>query len=514
MVKLLGVFNNKFGKQIHTFFDSPKLPVAILFFSLLVRLVQYLSNRSLWADEAVLALNIVNRSYLELLQPLDYNQAAPIGFLMVEKLAVQLFGNHEYSLRLFPFVSSLVSLLLFYKLARQCLRPKAILIALSLFGSLNYLVYYSSEVKQYSSDVLVALMLCLFSIQLTVKKQTLTKVVLLGVVGIIAIWFSHPAIFVVVGMTTSSLFRLIKSKREVKHTLVVAATYLSWLLSFLAFYFLSLKKLNNNQDLMESWRSAFPSNPFDINWLLEKLLKLFINPLGFNELLAGVAIIAFICGCVSMFTRKREFFALLLSPLFFTVLAAYLHKYPFRNRLLLFLSPFLILLIAEGAMYIWQKAYCKRFSLLGAVFLLLLLTPPLANASYLLVKPYVREEISPVISYVKNHQQPEDILYIFQRGEYQFKYYASQYGYQPQDYIIGVDDLEDGKTVSPAEWQRYRNDLDGLRGNNRVWIIFSHTAKVPEEEQRIISYLNQIGKPVDFFEKPGSFVYLYNLSLN
>ncbi|MDE5108199.1 MAG: hypothetical protein O4808_14405, partial [Trichodesmium sp. St17_bin3_1_1] len=57
----------------------------IIAFGVALRLIQYLSNRSLWADEAVLALNIVNRSYLELMQPLDYDQGAPIGFLIVEK---------------------------------------------------------------------------------------------------------------------------------------------------------------------------------------------------------------------------------------------------------------------------------------------------------------------------------------------------------------------------------------------------------------------------------------------
>ena len=81
-------------QRVNSFFSSPKLAWIIIGFGILIRLIQYLYNRSLWADEAVLALNIVNRSYLELLQPLDYDQAAPIGFLLVEKLAVQLFGNN------------------------------------------------------------------------------------------------------------------------------------------------------------------------------------------------------------------------------------------------------------------------------------------------------------------------------------------------------------------------------------------------------------------------------------
>ncbi|MDQ8155451.1 MAG: hypothetical protein P3B98_12400, partial [Gemmatimonadota bacterium] len=39
-----------------------------------------LSQRgSLWLDEASLALNIMTRSFGELLQPLDWGQAAPVG---------------------------------------------------------------------------------------------------------------------------------------------------------------------------------------------------------------------------------------------------------------------------------------------------------------------------------------------------------------------------------------------------------------------------------------------------
>ena len=43
--------------------------------------------------------------------------------------------------------------------------------------------------------------------------------------------------------------------------------------------------------------------------------------------------------------------------------------------------------------------------------------------------------------------EPQDILYVYQRGIYQFLYYAERYGYRSGDYILGVDDLDiyDGK---------------------------------------------------------------------
>ena len=82
----------------------------------MLRLRQYLTGRSLWADEAMLALNIVTRDFAGMFQPLDYDQGAPIGFLLVEKLFHALLGKHELALRLFPLLVGLISLWLFYRL--------------------------------------------------------------------------------------------------------------------------------------------------------------------------------------------------------------------------------------------------------------------------------------------------------------------------------------------------------------------------------------------------------------
>ena len=69
---------------------------------IILRIRQYLANRSLWGDETSLAVNIVSRSFIGLTEPLGFHQAAPVGFLFIEKILILLFGNTEYILRLFP----------------------------------------------------------------------------------------------------------------------------------------------------------------------------------------------------------------------------------------------------------------------------------------------------------------------------------------------------------------------------------------------------------------------------
>ncbi|RMG12211.1 MAG: hypothetical protein D6728_07075, partial [Cyanobacteria bacterium J055] len=480
-----------------SFWTCQRLSGAILAFGVLVRLVQYFANRSLWADEAVLALNLIDRSYAELFQPLDYNQAAPIGFLLVEKFFLEVLGNNEYVLRLFPFLCAIASLFCFYELAKSVLVRQVVPIALALFVSLNYLVYYAAEVKQYSTDVAVAVGLCWAMLPLLQLKFGLRNILLYMGVGAIAVWLSHPAIFVLAALGTIAFFRAIKT-RSIPTILPVVEVGIVWLLSFGGFYIASLSAIGDNADLVDSWGKGFMPSPWALGWLFDRLVKFFDRPLGFPENFIGdIALAVCAIGYFSFWKRNREGFSIVLLPVGFTLLASYLKKYPFRDRLLLFLTPFFILAIAEGASYFWRMTRNHRVKWITAIAIGLILVPSLASTAYLLVQPQQREEIKPTIEYVKKHQQPGDLLYIFQRGEYQFKYYAPKYGYSEGDYIIGVDDLEDGEEVSPEEWRRYQQDFDRLRGNSRVWMLFSHTDGAKEEEKMVLDYLDRIGQKID-----------------
>lgn len=511
--------NSKPNHKYKNLFSPQKLSWFIICFGIAVRLVQYFYNRSLWADEAVLALNIVNRSYLELLQPLDYDQGAPFGFLIVEKLAIQIFGNNEYALRLFPLLSGIMSLLLFYQLAKRFLRGYAVPIGLAFLASLYYLIYYATELKQYSSDVAVALFSCLLVTEIFRKRLSIKKVILFSVLGALTIWFSHPAIFVLAGFGGSYLLNYIFTKKINKNKNVklfrVLIIYSTWLFSFGLFYFVSVQSLNKNQTLMTSWsgRNAFPASIFDIIWVFDAFGRFFYLPLDFRGLMDGVAIFAFVIGCISLFRRQKENLLILLSPLIVAFFAAYLQKYPFSGRLVLFLIPFFVLLIAEGVHSLIIKTRSKPAFIAGIILLISLLFQPITKAGNLLINPIQNEEIKQVLNYVKSKEQPSDTIYVFQRGQYQFLYYADKYGYQQGDYVIGVDDLdrEDGRNLSDKERQRYENDLNKLRGNKRVWVIFSHS-HVGAENAMMKSYLDKIGKQIDYFESPGAFVYLYDLS--
>jgi len=514
--------NQKKSQLISGFFTNQTtiaISWIIIIFGIAIRIIQYISNRSLWADEAVLALNIANRSYGELTQPLDYDQVAPIGFLWIEKFLVNLLGNNEFALRLFPLIAGIISLFIFAIVARRYLNNLGRVIAILLFSTLSPIIYYSTEVKQYSTDILISLFFCYLLAPGIKRKLTRSQVIIKSILVAICLWFSHPAIFIFAAMGLVNLFDyfLNKNTDHLKQKLTV---YLSGLLSFTVLYFGFLNRANDNQNLFNSWGDAFPNHPLNVIWYFDAFGKFFYKPLGFEYYkifgfainLDAIAIALFVFGCFCYFHNNKIIFYTLLFPLLTTFAAAALHLYPFRNRVVLFLVPFFLIAIAQGIIWLFSKTLHRLIKIFLAFLIILTIAAPVVESSTIYIKPHQREEIKEVIEYIQQKEQPQDILYIYQRGIYQFLYYAEKYSYQPQDYILGVEDLDiyDGSKLSPAELQRYKNDLDKLRGNDRVWLLFSHVTR-NSEYIPIKTYLDTIGTEVDFFKAKGAFVHLYNL---
>ena len=179
---------------------------------------------------------------------------------------------------------------------------------------------------------------------------------------------------------------------------------------------------------------------------------------------------------------------ILLSSTIITLIASYLHKYPFRERLILFLVPFFILIIAEGIAFLLTQFSERNWrTILGMILTLALLIPPLTRASYIMIRPFRFAEIRPMLEYVKSHQQPGEILYTYRCSSPPFIYYSRKYDYEEKDYI-----KIDLTNISQIQEERF-------------WLIGCQN----KNEDDIVSDLNSIGNQVDKFQQPDTFAYLY-----
>ena len=476
----------------------------IILVGLVFRLRQYAAQRSLWLDEAMLARNIVERSFGQLAQPLNYDQGAPLGFLYIEKLLTEIIGNHDTTLRLLPLFAGCLSLFLMYKLGGYCIRGPSTFVALALFAVGDRLIYYASELKQYSSDVLVVLLLYLAAAPNLEGRATRKHCLLLTFGGAIALWFAHPAAFVLASIGFA-LFLMYLSRRDWHRLRWLALSGLVWATSFSLLYLTSLRHLTASRGLLDFWQPAFmPMPPWaNLQWLTDALRYSFVDPVGLSASLTGALL--GLAGAVLLLRQRWQWGIALLIPLFLTLVASGMRVYPFGGRLLLFAVPSLLIAIGVGLEGV-RSALRRTGALATGVWLALvviLLWGPVVSAADKLVKPPMGEHTRPVFAYVQSHRQPGDSIYVYYGAEHAFRYYAPMFGFDLSDYIRG--------TYSRPAPLKYLEDVEALRGKERVWLLFAHvhTGSEGSEETFITKNLERFGAKVDELKMPGASTYLF-----
>ncbi|MGA7877160.1 MAG: glycosyltransferase family 39 protein [Desulfoferrobacter sp.] len=494
------------SRDLKSFLESPLTVLAVIFFGIILRVSQYLANRSLWLDEAMAALNIIGRSFERLLQPLDYNQAAPPGFLLAEKAFVKIFGTNEYALRLLPLLFGIAALILFWEMARHYLEKRVLPVAILLFTVSDALIYYSSEVKQYSGDVAVAVFIYTMSFRLESKNLTGPRIFVYGVLGGLAVWLSHPAVFLLAGIGSVLLLTSVREK-DWSGSLKLLLICLFWGTSFAVLYFLSLEKLVGNKFLLRFWSQSFvpfpPISFADFKWFGTTVVEFSKDPLGQPSPVIVVATLAL--GCGHMFLAKREKFFQLISPLPFLLFASAVHRYPMTGRFLLFLLPAAFIFIAEGFDFIRCRAGPLSVPLVVIVASSLIVYP-LAHATFHLTKPRMTEEIKPVLRHVRENWSKGDELYLFWSAEPAFLYYADKFGLENAKMTKGVGFKSSGL--------KYFKDFEKLIGKKRIWFIFSRTwmGENDNDKDPLLHYLDARGTRKDSFEAFNASAYLYDLS--
>ncbi len=484
------------------------LTSAVVGIGILIRLASWRFDRSFWLDEILLALNITNRSFAELWKPLDHDQGAPVGFLMLVKLTATMFGTSEMALRVVPLMSGIGAMLLFPIVARRILPAHAALFATTLFALSPKLVYYSSELKQYSSDVLATLILqaLVFRRAGSVSDRSSRYYLHLATAGAAAIWFSHPAAFVMAGLGLV-LFSVAFWRSAESAIRGLIGVGLAWLASLAACYVVCLRDLSKNQYLLNYWSEHFaplpPRNVEQVGWYVRAVTDMFEGPGGMviaDVSAALPAVLLFGMGWLWLWRRAPVVAACLISPIVMTMLAALLQRYPFGGRLLLFVVPILHLGLgaAFATIQVMPRSTGKSFLfvLCGAVAL-----APAATTIQQLVRPRPPENHRAAISFIAKHMQPGDGVLLSGMAREPWAYYATQLGIDAE--ILGQ--------VRRDDWNSVGDVVRAVPEGRRVWAFIAH-----ERDDNRKMFLWQLDQARDrklSFVEPGAAAYLYEIPM-
>lgn len=394
---------------------------CVLLIGLLLRFYWHFMCRSLWEDEAHIALNFIHFGYLGLMKPLENFQSAPIFFLWSVETFSKIFGNGELSLRAFPFLLSVLTLPVFYFLVKELTKDRlTALIAFFIF-SINWsFIYYSSEVKSYTIDVSAYIILTYVLVSGHPKIVKLRKE-LLGLTGVLFAFYSNVSFVILV---CSAIFMVSnwKFSGSDKHNYEIGIPksdlriFGAWAAAFLINFFVFIYHHPYSIGMQEIWSWTFcPMNIFScefVDFLNYRARDTIFSGMLFFEdsTFFAYVIVAVIIAAFIKIVRSKQYYLLLftLLPICIHLVLSMFKLYPFYFRFILYLLPPFIILFAFGIAAIVNFIQQKSTTLLAIPVCVLILYFSIAKS----VHKYaiVDREIKPVLDFINQNYQGAPLI--------------------------------------------------------------------------------------------------------
>jgi hypothetical protein len=121
----------------------------------------------------------------------------------------------------------------------------------------------------------------------------------------------------------------------------------------------------------------------------------------------------------------------------------------------------------------------------------------------LMARPKLSENIAPSMAFLQVNYRPGDVIYLYRMSIPAFRYYAPKYGLSGAQVINGADHHLDRTG--------YKAELVQMKGDKRVWLLFSHLTddEYVEDRDFILKAANEIGEKKREFSEGGTFINLY-----
>lgn len=463
--------------------------LALVGLGIALRIWQYAFDATLWLDEIAFSRNILGLSLHDLLlRPLSYDQVAPRGFILVEKLMSLAFGPSELTLRFIPLVVSIAGVILFWRLAERMLDGVAVHFALFLYAIAIPLVKYAAEVKQYGLDAAVATVLVLLALDLRDREPTRRRLWLTGLAGFVLVWFSQTSVIVLGGLGVALGIEWLAA-RDRRTLLPVIITVPLWALGALLAVVAGMRSMTPSTQVFmyEFWSAGFlpwPIRPASgTSWLWTRLTELFGDRWLLRYPWPAIYVSLAALGTVALWRTRRDR-ALMLAGVFgMALVAAVLHQYPLFGRVAVYLIPFLLIAAAAGADWLRRAAGRYGASFGSAVMLACLVPPVSAVASA--PPPYTTEDYRTVFAYLRDHRLPGDSVYVVGNAHSGAIFYGPRYGLARSDWRRGICDRNDARP--------FVRDVDRYRGVERLWVFSTGVRPLRVARESIRSYLGTIG---------------------
>lgn len=469
----------------------------ILILGFIIRTNLFLSSNVFEDDECRLVITMLDKNLWQMFLPLGDAQSAPPIFMFCSKILANLFGYKERVLHFLPYITSVASLWVFYKVCKNYFSKKiTTAIGLFLFSVNLLLIYFSFTFKQYSLDVLVALVCVYYFPKIDIKNLDVKKMIGLSVSLILLPLISLPSLFFIAGLFISNLISDWKNKEFYKKSLVLLLPFL--LVMGLYYWFVLLpSKIDLDYYFPNYWEDGF------LTLSISSLLKLILFNLRFlfapNKLVL-FPFILFLWGVVTCFldkTETRKTSYLLVGTLAMAIVASLLKLYPIAGRVILYLTGVFILLILRPL----ELSKNKK------AFLPILLVTVLGFVQYSPAYLYRLRNDNEMVKYapeslmqilIKKFNPDKDMILCNSASVSSYLFYSSRNKF----YTDNVRNITRLATKDIAD-----EYFDGLKKNQRYWFYLIKDYGNAEEFPFILKNINK--RKVLYYKKDRESMLIY-----
>lgn len=435
----------------------------------LFRVLFFSYARPFWNDECALALNLLNRNFIQLFAPLDFSQVTPPLYAFVCKFCAVFSKQHEIAFRLPSLIFGLLSVIVFCLLSLKALKSKAAVLFANMLFVLNYqLIYFSQELKHYACDVFCFCVILLFVFYVDKIKDNFKLLVATGILFALSVWFSYTASFALFAVF------LILQKLSKKQLFALFVLPGFSLVMFAIYTF----RLHTDGFLNDFWTQGFIAKNFS------NILSLCAANLAyyFEDFRAKIIIvIMFVAGLYVLFKNIKVKRNLVLAIPFLTAFAlSYFKIYPLYLRTAIYLFPVFVLVLSLAFQNLWCKrkpVYIFASIVLGMMFFMSSIA---TDYRLILQKHYYREDTKNLLQLFEKESNNKCTLIVPYSSSINFEYYKNSVSDPSQNIYV---------LKTPLYEQRQIKEVYDLLPSNRCYyILFTHSADKPYVFKNLSAY--------------------------
>ena len=448
---------------------------VIVAIGIYVRVRFYLSEQPMWIDEIMLASSFMERSLSDFFLPLDAFQKAPPLFVFLILVVKKIFGASVLSLRLIPFICSILSIFGFFFLLKNNIKNEfGIIAGMSMFTFCLPIVYFSAEFKPYGCDVFICIVLLLLYKYFNFEKISLKQLLVYILGTLFFVFLSYPAILLIPALIFSKMYK--SNSIDKKILWIFLAIFAAILLLFLSDLntYIFLKNYWGN---IENGFSVYPSLDF-IKTFICSCCEYYIY--NYNPQVFYAVIILIFGGFLIIYKENKEKSLLIFLIMIFAIIASLINAYPLKPKLALYMFPIFLLLIVK---FYDLKINSKLLNVILSIFLLFIfgVNIPYINVSENDLIFYNKlsdgrnksiEDRSAVRDYclkiIQNYKNG-DIILASEEFIYSIKCYKAYLRINKNFNIISYAGISD-KLVTEIDMYSVTNNIIRNK-NSSVWII-------------------------------------------